>query len=124
MDQRPARSAVIIDDDPAVREGLRALLELHGWAVESFDDGGVALAHLRRAPAPAVILLDLVMPRLDGALFRKRQLADPTLARIPVVVITAAPGIEGMAEAVGLPILAKPLEPRRLLELLAGYAPP
>jgi CheY-like chemotaxis protein len=71
-----------------------------------------------------VILLDLVMPRLDGALFRKRQLADPTLSRIPVVVITAAPQLEGTTEAVGLPVLSKPLEPRRLLDLLDGFAPP
>jgi CheY-like chemotaxis protein len=124
VEPRANRRVVVIDDDPAVREGLGALLELHGWQVESFDDGGAALAHLRRSEPPAVILLDLVMPRLDGALFRKRQLADPTLSRIPVVVITAAPQLEGTTEAVGLPVLSKPLEPRRLLDLLDGFAPP
>lgn len=118
----PQRNVVIVDDDQAIRDGLSALLEAHGWDVAAFGDGGAALAHLRRVPAPTVILLDLVMPRLDGALFRKRQLADPVLAHIPVVLITAsAADLASMSESVGLPILGKPVDPRALLLALDRY---
>jgi CheY-like chemotaxis protein len=80
---------LVIDDDDDIRETMRAVLEDEGFTVESASNGREALDLLLRSEAnPALILLDLTMPQMDGWQFRSEQKKVPRLAGIPVVVFT------------------------------------
>lgn len=85
-----ATTVLVIDDDPAIRVALRELLETEGYRVAEAVGGTAALARLRGGLRPDVILLDLMMPPIDGWDFRREQLGDPALKDIPVIIITAA----------------------------------
>lgn len=84
------RSILLVEDDAALREVLAEALELEAFRVECSAHGADALGKLRAGLRPDVILLDLMMPVMDGWEFRDAQLADGELAGIPVVVVTAA----------------------------------
>jgi CheY-like chemotaxis protein len=82
---------LIIDDDASIRELLVEVLEEEGYPVQSASNGEEALSILRTLPKlPKLILLDLMMPVMDGWAFRQEQLQDPLLIGIPVVVLSAA----------------------------------
>jgi CheY-like chemotaxis protein len=85
-----APSIMIVEDDRDTREMLERFLQLEGFDVRTAANGEAALAALRREGAPSVILLDLMMPVMNGWQFREAQRDDPDLASIPVVVVTAA----------------------------------
>jgi CheY-like chemotaxis protein len=80
---------LIVEDDPDFRDGLAEVLTSSGYAVVEAANGAEGL-HAAREHRPAVILLDMLMPVMDGARFRSEQLKDPAIADIPVIVITAA----------------------------------
>lgn len=97
---------LVLDDDPMVRDTLEDFFTDEGYRVLLAGDGEDALTLLSHAhEKPALIVLDLKMPRLDGWRFRERQCGDPTLAAIPVIAITAVqdPKLEGVM------LLRKPL---------------
>lgn len=83
---------MVIDDDPDLREALADVLAANGYHVEVAPDGAVALGMLERVGErrPDALVLDWRMPRMDGLEFRRRQRADPRLAEIPVVLMTAS----------------------------------
>jgi len=89
LDVEP-QTVLIVDDDRAILDGLGELLEGEGYAIATATDGVDALAQLRAGLRPCVILLDLMMPVMDGWDFRHEQLKDPNLKDLPIVVITAA----------------------------------
>ena len=80
---------LIIDDDGLTRETVRDGLAQAGLASVDAKDGVDGLGQLRRGLRPSVILLDMVMPRLDGASFLREVRADADLARIPVITMSA-----------------------------------
>src|SRR4051794_18478515 len=80
---------LLVDDDGSVRESLTELLEADGYRVVAAENGLRALALLRAGVRPSVVLLDIMMPEMDGWDFRLQQLRDPELALIPVVVVSA-----------------------------------
>jgi CheY-like chemotaxis protein len=80
---------LVVDDDLSVRTALKELFETEGYAVVLAAHGRAALNHLRAGVRPSVILLDLMMPVMDGWDFRAHQLADPELRDIPVFILTA-----------------------------------
>lgn len=82
------RTALVVDDDPAMRERLRAMLTREGWAVSDAENGRVALQRVAEA-RPSLVLLDLAMPELDGFGFLKELRSRPEWQTIPVVVVTA-----------------------------------
>jgi CheY-like chemotaxis protein len=85
------RLIVVVDDDTDLRETIRELLLQEGFAPRCFENGRAALDWLRTSDAAArLILLDLMMPEMNGWQFREAQLGDPRLAGIPVVVMTAS----------------------------------
>src|SRR5687768_603573 len=87
-----ANVILIVEDDRATREGLVQLLELEGYDAVAVRDGAEALRLLEdEGLIPCIILLDLMMPVVDGWEFRKRQLRNEAIASIPVVVLTADP---------------------------------
>lgn len=90
---RPRRGAILlIEDRDDVRQELTQLLELYGFLVTDVRDGQEALQQLTSDPGGfALVLLDLMMPgELDGHSVRARQLADPALAALPTIVLTAS----------------------------------
>ena len=101
------RSVLVVDDERLIRESVCELVSDLGHEALAAADGEEAMALLAgSARLPDLILLDLKMPGVDGWNFRARQLQDPRLAAIPVIVVTAArePGIEGTL------VLKKPLQ--------------
>ncbi len=81
---------LIVDDDPDIRETLALLLEAEGHDVVCAAHGAEALQLLRGGVRPCVILLDLMMPVMDGFQFRAQQAQDASISAFPVVAITAA----------------------------------
>jgi CheY-like chemotaxis protein len=99
---------LVVEDDKDLRDTLCDALALEGYVVAGVEHGEAALRHLRGGARPCLILLDLMMPVMDGWAFRQAMLSDPALAAIPVVVITAAG--EQRAALVGAEqVLHKPL---------------
>ena len=108
---------LIADDDADVRESLRLLLELNGHSVDEARNGREALDALDgRATRPCVILLDLMMPVMDGWQFRRAQLQNPAVADVPVVVISAVPShIQHAEELAAHRVFSKPFDYDALL---------
>jgi CheY-like chemotaxis protein len=114
-----ARSVLVVDDSPDLREALTFVLEAEGYTVAAARDGQEALACLRSEFLPGVILLDLSMPNMDGCAFRRRQLEDPRLARIPVVVCSGERGARDTALQLGANgYIAKPMDVDTVLQAL------
>jgi two-component system, chemotaxis family, chemotaxis protein CheY len=88
-------SVLIVDDEAGVVSGLTELLESEGYKVATACDGLDALNQLRAGLRPSAILLDLMMPRMDGWDFRHEQMKDDELKEIPIIILTAA----GFSEA-------------------------
>jgi two-component system, chemotaxis family, chemotaxis protein CheY len=110
---------LIVEDDADLREMMAQLLTLEGYHIETAANGREALQYLSEAPRPDVILLDLMMPIMDGWEFRKRQQDDPALADVPVIVLTALDQAQARARDLnGVDFLKKPLDFDRLLELV------
>jgi CheY-like chemotaxis protein len=111
---------LIVEDDDDLREMMAQLLSLEGFQAAAVANGQEALEYLRQETAPDLILLDMMMPVMDGWEFRRRQKSDPTMAEVPVIVLSAldqARITDISAEA----ILKKPLDFDRLLQLVRAY---
>ena len=124
---RVAQSApvLIIEDDPELRDALRELLSGEGYRVTTAADGREGLARMGAPPRPGVVLLDLMLPRMDGFEFRVRQLEDPELAGIPVIVFSGGGDVEQKVARLGVAAsLMKPLDFEALLDCVARCLPP
>lgn len=124
---RPAGNVLIVEDDPDTREMLATLLATEGFYAVSAEDGLEALHVLRtvrhRAPeVPCLVLLDLMMPRLGGGEFRRAQLGDPTVAGVPVAVMSGAVDLDERAQALGaVASVAKPIDVDLLMDVVRRY---
>jgi serine/threonine-protein kinase len=92
---------LIVDDEPATRQAMALALEAEGYRVTEAANGREALDALRCEPRPCLILLDLMMPVMDGWQFLRERMADPALAAIPVIVVSAASDDEARSVARG-----------------------
>lgn len=112
---------LVVDDDDDIRETLVDVLADAGHETIAAANGREALDKLRAIDAlPCVILLDLMMPVMDGPTFREEQLKDPALAAIPVVVLSA---FRDAAEtAAAMHVHAQLPKPVRLAELMRVIA--
>ena len=115
-----ASMVLIVEDDPDTREMLGKFLELEGFQVETAANGQLALDKLQGGVRPGVIVLDLMMPVMDGWEFRRRQLKDENLATIPTIVVSAA-GRDRMAQVSADAYLAKPIDMDELLSRVSGF---
>jgi CheY-like chemotaxis protein len=109
---------LLVEDDLESREALKEYLRLEGAQVAAADDGEAALVTLRSGFEPCVILLDMHMPGVDGATFQRERRREPTLARVPVLVVSGNERLTAAAcdaEAV----LLKPLDLAALRRAIA-----
>jgi CheY-like chemotaxis protein len=115
VDQRSA-PVLIVEDNAGTRAALASLLNFVGYTTVTTRTAEEALAYLAGGSMPAVVILDVDLPGMDGATFRTRLLADPRLAAVPVIVYTALPDVH-VPDVVGR--LSKSVDPDRLLALVA-----
>jgi CheY-like chemotaxis protein len=117
--ERLDRLIVLVDDDLDIREALTDVLEDRGFQVRTAPNGREALALLRSlSPPPSAILLDLMMPIMDGYGFLEEYRKDPSLAAIPVAIITAGHGVDRTRINLVTPILPKPINVPKLCRTL------
>jgi len=111
-----SKNILIVEDDLDIAENLKTLLSLEGYSSEISKDGLDALNRLRDgSPRPSLILLDLMMPVMDGFQFYREQQSDPTIAGIPVVVMTAGGNVEAKVQKMGIQAyFRKPLDVDKL----------
>jgi CheY-like chemotaxis protein len=109
---------MIVEDDPDTREMLGKFLELEGFDVLTAANGRIALEQLGDGAPPCVIILDLMMPVMNGWQFREAQCRDPRLSSIPVVVVTAAGARADIPAIAADAWLPKPVDFDRLLETI------
>ena len=112
-------NVLIVEDDTSIRQILTLVLEDAGFTVEAAKNGKEALHHLRTQPPPLVVLLDLMMPIMDGWEFLAIRRDDERLARIPTVVMSASIIDSGALN--DTPILRKPFDTALLIETLNAH---
>lgn len=114
---------MIVEDAPDERDAARLVLEIEGYDVVALASGEEALAYMRRGgDPPRMILLDLMMHGINGWDFRRAQLADPSIAAVPVVVCSGDSHLDEKAEALGVvDRLPKPIDQKMLLALAARH---
>lgn len=102
----------LIEDEPDIRESLREVLEMDGYDVSCAANGAEATKVLRDLPTPELILLDMLMPVMNGKEFRTWQMDVPRLKSVPVIVLSADPS---QKELEGILHLRKPVDLTELL---------
>jgi len=113
---------LVVEDDVDIRDLIADILRLEGYSVDAVENGREALELLRTGPPPRVILLDLMMPVMNGWEFRTAQAQDPALAAIPVVILTGGGNASAAAQGLGVDtFLRKPVDLDELLEIVGRY---
>jgi two-component system response regulator VicR len=109
---------LVVEDEKDLREMMCEALELNGYTVVGAVEGKTALDALARIEHPCLVLLDLLMPGMNGWDFFREMRARPAFAEVPVVVHSSAPGAapQGVTR-----VLTKPMELSRLLEIVRQY---
>lgn len=116
---------LLVEDDPSVRELLKVMLESEGYGIEEAPDGMEAL-NKAESTQPDLMILDLMMPGVDGERLLKRLSDEPQLSRIPVIVVSGKyEALDRCKDAIGDDnVFAKPFEPAKLLDrvgVLVGH---
>jgi CheY-like chemotaxis protein len=118
----PRGLVMVVEDDEGIRAALAQALIEEGYLVITAENGRQALDSLRSGPLPGLILLDLMMPVMDGRAFLQVRAGDPLLADVPVVVVTADTRATHESHTLDAQaILAKPLSLQTLLEAVATH---
>jgi CheY-like chemotaxis protein len=110
-----APCVLIVDDEPSICETLTELVEMTGCVAVCAANGEEALKLLEAPPHPRLIILDLMMPVMDGADFLRAMRSERRLDAVPVVISTSVPE---QAPA-GVPVLVKPVEVARVFEWIS-----
>lgn len=114
---------MVVEDDRDTREVVKLILELEGMGVTEASDGFEALERLHRLREadphrPCAVVLDIMMPRCSGAEFRKRQLDDPLIANIPIIVLSAVADQLRIDELHPFAKVPKPFDPDQLVTVV------
>jgi CheY-like chemotaxis protein len=114
---------LVVDDDSAIRNVVADILELSDYPVKTATNGAEALDQVR-AERPAAVLLDLMMPVMDGREFMRQVRREPKLAPLPIVIMSAARDAGAVADELGAQaFLAKPFEMDAVLHVIGQLAP-
>ncbi len=117
MPARGGKKILVVEDDAATREAMVTILQREGYRVLQAEDGQEAFNRLREEGPFDLILLDILLPALDGRRFLEWRQRDPTFATTPVLIVsgvgTEIPGWAASLGACGF--LAKPVEVADLL---------
>ena len=111
---------LVVEDDRDLRESICAVLDDAGYVSRPAENGEVALVKAREE-RPCVILLDLMMPIMNGWEFRSEQLRDPKLSSVPVIIMTADGRVADKARTLHADYLRKPIHLDALLEMVSDY---
>jgi DNA-binding response OmpR family regulator len=122
MARTVARTVVVVEDDPDLREALGYILPLEGFAPVCIADGEAALEYLRHSPSPALVLLDLTLPKVDGAHVREILQRDPRLRAVPVVILSSRIDTQVTARRLGTAYLTKPFDVPTLVDTVRQHA--
>lgn len=115
------KSVLLVEDDPDLRFAVVDALREEGYAVTAASNGKEAIDQLR-SDTPCVVLLDMRMPVMNGIEFRRAQLADRRMARVPVVSFSASDTERAEAQSLGISMsLSKPVDLDRLIEIVAAH---
>jgi CheY-like chemotaxis protein len=118
------RPVLVIDDDLDILEIMAMVLESSGYSVRTARNGKEALDLMHGGLRPGLIVLDLMMPVMNGWEFRENQLRDSALARLPVVALSGSGNVKEAAQELGLTeYLLKPIDTQTLLDLVRRYIP-
>ena len=122
MSKNTKKTILIVEDDHVISSTLAELLEDSGYGALTAYNGAEALLALRVHAKPGLILLDLMMPIMDGLQFREAQLADPAMYDIPVVVMSADVNmLEKRSKLSAKDYLRKPLDIYKLLDVIEKH---
>lgn len=113
------KTLLLVEDDPDIRTTLKEVLELEGYSVLSAANGKEAYDLLKTSPKPCLILLDLMMPVMNGWEFLEAQQSHAKIANVPVIVVSAAGDKAKSAKAHGF--IKKPIEVDGLLEMIERF---
>jgi two-component system response regulator MprA len=118
-----SHTILVVEDDVDIRQALIEILEDQGFVALGASDGAEALGILTRATElPCLILLDLMMPVMDGASFREAQRKDSRLASIPIVVLSAYRDLDRHVDTLdAVSVLGKPPSVRELVRVLRAH---
>jgi two-component system OmpR family response regulator len=114
---KPLKTVLYVDDDPDIREIVQMSLSLDGQLTVLTSDGGERALLKMRVEHPDLVVLDVMMPGMDGPTLLKRMREDPGLAQIPVIFMTAkatAEETERFRELSAIGVIAKPFDPMAL----------
>jgi len=115
---------LLVEDDDDVAGAMVAVLEGEGYSVVRARDGEDALRALREGLAPCLIVLDILMPRMDGIEFRRVQRSDPSMSHIPVVVVSGVANMLDDIRAMGVArCFRKPVDFDELLGVVTELCP-
>lgn len=114
------KSILIVEDDLDIRTTLKQILEFEGYSVFTATNGKEGLEELGKIPRPCVILLDMMMPIMNGWEFMKAQKEDVLLATIPVVIVSAA-GERASSTPGAAGFIKKPIELNHLFDFVKRY---
>ncbi len=112
---------MLVDDDFILRAHLAELLMLEGYIVTCAADGAEALRRLQHEPLPSLILVDIMLPRMDGVAFRKTQLQTPLLRDVPTIALTGTQNTEALKSLGFIEVMRKPVSFDHLTETLARF---
>jgi CheY-like chemotaxis protein len=110
---------LIVEDNRDLRDLMEVLLKSSGYETMTAENGAVGLEMMHRR-LPCTVLLDLMMPVMDGFTFRKCQLADPELAAVPIICVTAMFDPQEVERRLDARCLPKPLDFDQLLSMVSG----
>jgi CheY-like chemotaxis protein len=111
---------LVIEDDKNLREMMTHLFDTCGIGIRTASNGLAGLLQARQEPVPSLVLLDLMMPVMDGWEFRRRQLADPAIAGIPIVVVSALSPVH-YADLSPAAVVPKPCDFERLINVVRRF---
>lgn len=113
------KTILLVEDDPDISEAIQSILEEEGFNVKCSANGQEALDYLKDASnSPSLILLDLMMPHMNGYQFREIQLKDSKIANIPTIILSAAGKCDDLIDFHFRDCLSKPLDLETLIDVV------